>query len=840
MRLPRASAVPVVLAMTCAWGLATPGHAQSGRDEPYRPQIHYTPERNWMNDPNGLVWYQGEYHLFYQYNPKAATWGNMSWGHAVSRDLLHWRELGVALPATEDEHIFSGSVVVDEHDTSGFGEPGRPAMVAVYTSAHPRTGIQAQSLAYSLDAGRTWTKYAGNPVLDLGSTEFRDPKVFWYGEGRYWVMAVALPTARKIAFYRSGDLKRWEKLSEFGPANATDGIWEVPDLFELPVDGDPRRKKWVLVVNLNPGSVAGGSGTQYFVGDFDGVTFTADDVFTGDEPPPGHVFADFEGQDHGGWTVDNDPDLAPGPFGDAPVRGTVPGQQEVTGYLGSGLVNSFVGHDAPQGRMVSPRFTISEPYIDFLVGGGRHPHRDGTGDGRPPAGDVLADFEGPTFGTGWTATGDFAAAVPHRGGTGRVGEQVVDTFFGSGTSGDPLTGTITSPEFTLARDHVNFLIAGGSTPDTAVRLLVDGKAVRTASGSADGLLNWTGWDVAELRGRKARIEIFDQATGGWGHLLVDHVVLSDAAAPPRSYETAVNLVVDGKVVRTATGQDSERLDWTSWDVREFAGKQAEIHVNDFNPDSWGHISVDHIVFSDRPAASRLRRYAWADYGKDFYAGVSWNDVPGGRRIWIGWMNNWRYGERIPTAPWRSAQSLPRELALATIDGQPRLVQRPVQTIANLRGAPAFTLRDLRVEPGTTPLPDRARGTVLEITAEFDPGTARRLGLVVRGGEAGEGTLIGYDAATASLFVDRTGSGDTGFDADFPGVQSGPLRRQGRWVTFIAYVDRSSVEVFGDRGQTVITDQIFPSPGSDGLGLFADGGTATLRSLTVRPLRSVWR
>lgn len=174
------------------------------RDEPYRPQYHFSPAENWMNDPNGLVWYRGEYHLFYQHNPHGSTWGNMSWGHAVSRDLVHWEELDVALENTGDEHIFSGSIVVDERNTSGLGQPGRPAMVAVYTSWYPATGIQAQSLAYSIDAGRTWTRYQSNPVLDIGSRDFRDPKVFWYEPGGYWVMAVALAVEHKIQFYQIG------------------------------------------------------------------------------------------------------------------------------------------------------------------------------------------------------------------------------------------------------------------------------------------------------------------------------------------------------------------------------------------------------------------------------------------------------------------------------------------------------------------------------------------------------------------------------------------------------------------------------------------------------------
>lgn len=243
--------------------------------ELFRPAYHYSPARNWMNDPNGLVWFDGEYHLFYQYNPDGTDWGNMSWGHAVSPDLVRWVELPVAIPYTEGgEHVFSGSVVVDHRNTSGLGLDGAPAMVAVYTAHDPASGRQAQALAVSHDRGRTWSRYAGNPVLDLGSTSFRDPKVFWHGPGGHWVMVVAKADERVVQLYASDDLLSWRYLSSFGPAGATAGVWECPDLFPLPVEGEDAGTAWVLVVSVGDGAVAGGSGVQYFVGDFDGTTFT--------------------------------------------------------------------------------------------------------------------------------------------------------------------------------------------------------------------------------------------------------------------------------------------------------------------------------------------------------------------------------------------------------------------------------------------------------------------------------------------------------------------------------------------------------------------------------------
>lgn len=244
--------------------------------EKYRPAYHFTPAKNWMNDPNGLVYHNGEYHLFYQYNPEDYVWGHMSWGHAVSRDLKTWTELPVAIP--EDEHwmYFSGSAVIDKDNTSGFGKPGNPAMVAIFTMAAREGGKQAQGIAYSLDNGRTFTKYSANPVLDINSTEFRDPKVQWYEPTKSWLMTVSNSTDHTVSFYTSKNLKSWKLLSKFGPTGAIGGVWECPDLFQLPVDGNAAKKKWVLVVNINPGGVAGGSAAQYFLGDFDGTTFTAD------------------------------------------------------------------------------------------------------------------------------------------------------------------------------------------------------------------------------------------------------------------------------------------------------------------------------------------------------------------------------------------------------------------------------------------------------------------------------------------------------------------------------------------------------------------------------------
>jgi len=237
----------------------------------HQPDYHFAPAENWMNDPNGLVFYEGEYHLFYQYNPHGDRWGHMSWGHAVSRDLVNWEELPVAIPET-DVMAFSGSAVVDWNNTSGFGRDGKPPLVAIYTGAGPDG--QSQYVAYSNDRGRTFTVHG--EVLDIGSHEFRDPKVFWHAPTQRWVMVIVLGAENKAAIYTSSDLKQWDKASEFGPAGATGKNWECPDLFELPVEGRPGETRWVLSINLGDSAVGGGSGGQYFVGDFDGERFTPD------------------------------------------------------------------------------------------------------------------------------------------------------------------------------------------------------------------------------------------------------------------------------------------------------------------------------------------------------------------------------------------------------------------------------------------------------------------------------------------------------------------------------------------------------------------------------------
>jgi fructan beta-fructosidase len=470
----------------------------------YRPKYHFTPPKNWINDPNGLVYLGGEYHLFFQFNPFGNSWGHMSWGHAVSPDMVHWEHLPVAVPEQDGIMAFSGCAVVDWHNSSGFGVAGQPPLVIVYTGhreAAPRN--QDQRLVYSNDRGRTWTFYDGNPVLDIGSSEFRDPKVFWHEPSQKWVMIVVLADQLKISFYNSIDLKTWTHQSNFGPAGAPSRLWEVPELFELSI-ANSNQTRWVLKVDTIEEDPSGRATGQYFVGQFNGSYF-------------------------------------------------VPGDLE------------------------------------------------------------------------------------------------------------------------------------------------------------------------------------DEAS-------------------------------------------------------------------------------------------------WVDYGQDFYAAISWSDIPNtdARRIWLGWMSNWRYSQETPTHPWRGAMSIPRSLRLEKATGELRLVQEPVRELEALRGR-LYSLPATIIPEGSTKL--EARGTTLEIIAALKLETATEFGIKVRVGNNAQ-TIVGYDSSRQELFVDRTQSGHTNFSEHFPGKHSAPLTLEDGVLHLQIFVDTCSVEVFGNNGRVVISDLIFPGANDNGLEVYALRGSVQVLSLDV--------
>ncbi len=489
--------------------------------ERWRPQFHFTPPDTWMNDPNGMVYFDGEYHLFYQNNPYGNRWGHMSWGHAVSRDLVHWENLPLAIPEAEGVMIFSGSAVVDWNDTSGLGRDGRPPLVAIYTGHYTGRPLQNQHIAYSNDRGRTWTKYPGNPVLDLGEPDFRDPKVFWHTPTRRWVMAVSWPPKRKVRFYGSPDLKTWTHLSDFGPAGSTDGIWECPDLFPLPVEGKRGEQRWVLVVNVGSGAPAGGSGTQYFIGQFDGTQFVAD-----------------------------------------------------------------------TGSPISPAI---------------------------PAGAL-----------------------------------------------------------------------------------------------------------------------------------------------------------------------------------------------------------------------------WADWGPDFYASVSWSDVPArdGRRLWLGWMSNWTYANDVPTLPWRSAMTFPRELALRQTSDGLRLVQRPVREIASIE-SPRNRITHVEIDPASRWLASqRFAGGLSELELELESRpVSGSLTVSVHQGKAGVTQLIA-DFGRRSLTVDRSRSGLVDFSPQFPAVRTAPLLLDDDPLHLRLLVDVSSLEVFAQDGTLAMTSIVLPDSPDLRFSLDSVGSPVhiLMKSLSVRALK----
>ena len=525
----------------------------------------------------------------------------------------------------------------------------------------------------------------GDPVLDIGSNEFRDPKVFWDETSGRWTMVVSHATEHRISFYSSPDLIHWTEQSSFGGEGITSAVWECPDFFPLPVDGSTKETKWVLVVTV-------ADSAQYFVGSWDGSTFTPEKIphYTGEEGTP---LADFE--------------------------------------------NGYTGWKS----------------------------------------------EGAAFGSG-PATGDLP---------GRQGRAYVDSF----GSGDADTGTLTSDEFTVSSSYINLRTAGGKHPYNP------------------------------------------QATGPWGHILLDEVRASDTKASPFADNTSVNLVVDGKVVASATGNNSGTLEWTSMDVTAYKGRKARLVIEDHNgnAEDWGHLMVDQILQSDTKTFSGADAVPRLDYGKDYYAAVTWDNVPNGKRYQVGWMSNWAYVRDLPTTTWRTAMSTVREMGLTRVDGTLRLTAQPVTALESLRTGQELTRSDTDIPAGNTSLGQAAQGTSLDISVDLSPGQSSFAGLkVLDNGE--QYTLIGYDAKAEQLVVDRTHSGVTDFSPKFPGRSTAPLSPDSKGQVHLRIiVDAHSVEVFAADGTPVITETVYPKENATNVSLHAEGGTAHLNSLSLWHLGS---
>ncbi|SFZ92767.1 levanase/fructan beta-fructosidase [Flaviramulus basaltis] len=279
----------------------------------YRPNFHFTPKANWMNDPNGMFYLNGKYHMYFQYYPDGNVWGPMHWGHAISKDMITWEEQQIALYPDDLGYIFSGSAIVDKNNTSGFGKEGVSPIVAIFTYHDAKSekagniNYQSQAIAYSLDEGLTWTKHENNPVISNPDIkDFRDPKVVWDDSNKKWVMALA--AGNKIMFYSSLNLKEWKLKSDFGEnIGAHGGVWECPDLFPIKVNNG-EETKWVLIVSINPGGPNGGSATQYFVGDFNGNTFKLDEDFSNQLKKENAIWLDYGRDNYAGVTWSNIPE----------------------------------------------------------------------------------------------------------------------------------------------------------------------------------------------------------------------------------------------------------------------------------------------------------------------------------------------------------------------------------------------------------------------------------------------------------------------------------------------------------------------------------------------------
>jgi beta-fructofuranosidase/levanase/fructan beta-fructosidase len=625
--------------------------------EPHRPLYHFTPPAKWMNDPNGMVYYAGEYHLFYQYYPDDIVWGPMHWGHAVTTDLINWKHLPIGLYPDSLGYIFSGSAVIDWNNTSGFGKDGQPPKIAIFTHHDPvgekagTNNFQYQSIAFSNDKGRSWIKYAGNPVVpNPGIRDFRDPKVIWDIEREQWVMVFAAWDHVKI--YTSKDLKSWEYKSDFGKEYGSHGgVWECPDLFPLQIDGT-NNSKWVLLVSINPGAPNGGSGTQYFIGDFDGNQFTLDPDFAkrmgieAEVVPKGNVFADFESTRYNNWEKEG---FA---FGNYPAKGSLMNQSNVSGYTGERLVNSFFNGDETEGKLTSPTFEIKNGYINFLIGGGMLP--------------------------------------------GKVG---------------------------------------------------------------------------------------------------------------------IDLIINGAVVKSATGKNDERLRWQSWNVQDLIGKKAKFVIYDQSVGAWGHILVDQIMFADSPAKAKQEKAVWLDYGRDNYAGVTWSDIPktDGRRIFMGWMSNWAYAQKVPTESWRSAMTIARELQLKDAPDGIRLYSSPVKETENLRGA-VTSIELTKLETGVSAGPYPLENGIAEIELDIDFGDEGSSSIELEfSNAAGEKFKVGLDQITNTWFTDRRDAGMNDFSKVFAVDRHiAPVLKSGNRHQLHIFLDVASIEVFGNMGLTTLTDIFFPS------------------------------
>ncbi|RYY32418.1 MAG: hypothetical protein EOP46_19025, partial [Sphingobacteriaceae bacterium] len=607
----------LLLAVLTAWQANAQEKSVVDASQKYYPLYHFRPAKGWIGDPDGLVYTDSMFHLFW-------------WGHATSKNLVRWQEQPYPLKGNIGKFSsFSGSVAVDNENTSGFG---RKSMIAVFTRHFAGDSLpETQVLSVSTDGGKVFNYYKDNPVLDIKKIFFRDPQVFWYEPAKLWKMVVTVPNIQQIHIYESKDLKSWQFCSSFDGLGAKNSFWECPDLFELPIIGT-KQKKWVMLIGRGPNRV------QYFVGDFDGKKFTPD-----------------------GGTAE---------------------------YLktGKGLT-----------------------------------------------GTVFEDFE--TGIAKWKSEGK-AFAIN----ASEVVDNLGRNYAGTSAKASS-TGKLICSKFIIKNNVINFLLAGGQHPDS----------------------------------------------------------------------TCINLVVNGKRVRTTTGDNTKVFKWNGWDVRDLKGKEAHIEIVDAVTDTVnGSVAIDHIMFSDKLMNQQLEHADWLDYGPDYYATRTWRNYDKSRSfgdtvLAISWMGNWDYANKVPSKWGRGFQSIPRVMSLKQTANGYKVMQQPVPALQQLRGK-LFQSKNLKIT-GTQKLQGfQPEKNSYEIEATFEPIGNSVFGLNLLVGE-GRKLVLRYNPAVSEITLDRSNATDHTSDAEFTRLfakkYSAPLSLQNGVLKLRIFVDQSSIEVFTNDGEVVL-------------------------------------
>lgn len=627
--------------------------------EVYRPQYHLSPQGGWMGDPNGMIFFNGKYHLLW-------------WGHAISEDLVHWTEYtpNAMKGGSSGFGYWSGSVVVDKNNSAGFSTNKDTAMVAVYTMHYNATGIEKVGLSVSHNhVGFDY--YDGNPVITTEQKDFRDPSVFWHEETNRWIMAITRSVERSIEFYASNDLKNWQYLSNFNGKGAKNQVWEVPDIFKLPLN-TTAEEKWVLTCGMGPNKM------QFWIGNFDGTQFILDslDNHNTGKNIPGEVFADFEGANWGDWTATGSA------FGTQPANGTLPDQQSVNGFVGKGFVNSYHNGDGSTGKLVSPEFTITKKYINFLIGGG---------------------------------------------------------------TGNSLT----------------------------IKLIIEGEELfSTQAVNNQETIRWKGWNVSGIIGKKAHIEIIDNATGGWGHILIDQIVFSD------------------------------------------------------------------VLFN-----TGIENANWIDWGKDFYAARSYRNYSynqNDQSVWIAWMGNWDYARDVPTSPWKGNQCLPRALELIYDENGYQLIQKPIKEFEELRWS-NYSISNTVINGIYNVSGFKPAWNVYELKVSFKIDSNKQVfGLNLAEDGAGKKLIIGYNASTSQLYIDRRNAGTNNFNFSFKSIDYAPIPfPKDSILDLHIFMDQTSVEVFANDYKTSMSSLVFTKTNETRISVFSNETPVTLLSLEAWKMRSIW-